>query len=42
LFKVAEEDIFLTDVDKYYASDYFHPSGDGYGIWYKDIKNKLN
>ncbi len=42
LFKNAEEDIFLTDIDKYYASDYYHPSKDGYGVWYEEIRKKLD
>jgi len=42
LFKDAEHDIFITDVEKYYAKDLFHPSKDGYGIWYEEIKKVLD
>ena len=27
-------EIFNSDLNRYYAPDYFHPSGDGYGVWY--------
>lgn len=42
LFQEEESDIFLTDIDKYYAEDYFHPSGEGYGVWYRAIKKVLS
>ncbi len=42
LFEEKEEDTFSTDIDRYYAPDYFHPSGDGYGVWYKKVRAKLD
>ena len=41
LYKNREDDIFLTDIPKYYAPDYFHPSGDGYAIWYAEVRKEL-
>jgi lysophospholipase L1-like esterase len=38
LFKTAENEVFNTDIDRYYAKDRFHPSGEGYGEWYKDVR----
>ena len=29
---------FETDIPKYYAADYFHPSADGYALWFQEIK----
>ncbi len=37
LFRETKDDIFATDVNRYYAEDYFHPSGDGYGVWYQSL-----
>jgi lysophospholipase L1-like esterase len=31
-------DTFGTDADKYYAADYFHPSSEGYALWYGVLK----
>lgn len=41
LYKDAVDEPFNTDIEKYYASDYFHPSADGYGLWYKAIQTVL-
>ena len=41
LYKNREDDIFLTDIPKYYAPDHFHPSGDGYAIWYTEVRKEL-
>lgn len=41
LFKDAEDDIFSKDIEKYYAADFFHPSGAGYGVWYQEIQPHL-
>lgn len=41
LFQKREDDIFLTDVNKYYADDYLHPSGEGYKIWFDKIKTEV-
>jgi len=37
LYQDREHDVFLTDVEKYYAPDFFHPSGAGYGVWFNQI-----
>ena len=41
LYKNREDDIFLTDISKYYAPDYFHPSGAGYAVWYDEVRKEL-
>jgi lysophospholipase L1-like esterase len=41
LFKNAQDDIFSTDINKYYAADRFHPSSDGYAVWYEAISKYL-
>ncbi len=41
LFREGKSDPFVTDPKKYYGSDYFHPSADGYGDWYSGIKQFL-
>ncbi len=42
LYKKRKDDVFLTDPKRYYASDFFHPSGDGYGVWYKRVRETLS
>lgn len=34
-------DIFLTDIPRYHSPDLLHPTGDGYAIWYAEIKKSL-
>ena len=41
LYASREDDPFLKNIDLYYAKDVFHPSGDGYGLWYEKIKPEL-
>ncbi len=41
LYHAREDDIFLTDPKKYFASDSFHPSEEGYGVWYEELKKAL-
>ena len=41
LFREPLDEIFITDVPRYYASDRFHPSGDGYAVWYRALKPAL-
>ncbi len=41
LFKKKSEDIFITDIPKYYASDRFHPSSGGYKVWFTEIEKSL-
>jgi lysophospholipase L1-like esterase len=32
-----QESPFLQDPARYYSRDYLHPSGDGYGVWYRQL-----
>ncbi len=41
LFRERKDEIFNTDIPRYYAPDLFHPSGDGYGVWYSSLKALL-
>lgn len=41
LFQEAKVDPFAINPDKYYAADYFHPNGEGYGIWFEKVKAVL-
>jgi lysophospholipase L1-like esterase len=41
LFKERKDEIFNTDIPRYYAPDLFHPSADGYGVWFEQLKKKL-
>ena len=41
LFTERPNDLFLTDVHKYYSPDMLHPSGEGYGLWYKTIRETM-
>jgi lysophospholipase L1-like esterase len=38
MYKEGKDDVFITDPDRYYAADKFHPSSDGYAIWYRYLK----
>jgi len=42
LFTERNNDIFLTDIPKYYCPDHLHPSGEGYKWWYEKICKTLN
>ncbi|MFM2414645.1 MAG: hypothetical protein RI911_338 [Candidatus Parcubacteria bacterium] len=35
------EDVFHTDVPRYYAEDLLHLSSDGYGVWFEHIKERM-
>lgn len=37
LYQSRKDDVFSTDPKKYYAIDSFHPSSEGYAVWYKNI-----
>lgn len=37
LFKERKDEPFNTDIPRYYAPDLFHPSGDGYGVWFEKL-----
>ena len=41
LYRPKKDEPFLTDTRKHYAPDFFHPSGDGYGVWYAELKKNL-
>lgn len=41
LYKTPENNVFNTDPKKFYARDGFHPSSEGYGVWYEDVKRAL-
>ena len=41
LFTKENNDLFNDNPQKYYAEDYFHPSSEGYGVWYKSLKTYL-
>jgi len=41
LYRTKEKDIFLTNIDKFYANDHFHPSGAGYEDWFKQIEQAI-
>lgn len=38
LFHAREDDPFLRDPDRYYASDGLHPSAAGYGLWFDTLE----
>lgn len=37
MFREVPQDPFYIDPEKYYSNDYFHPSADGYKLWYSQI-----
>ncbi len=41
LFNEREDEPFNKDIERYYAADRFHPSGDGYGIWFEKVEAAL-
>ena len=41
LYRTKETDFFLTDIDKFYANDHFHPSGFGYEDWFTQIQASI-
>ncbi len=41
LYRPRETDIFLTDPKRYFATDSFHPSADGYAVWYVEVRKAL-
>lgn len=41
LFTEKGEDPFAQDPLRYHAQDLFHPSGEGYGIWYRELEKML-
>jgi len=41
LYREDAQDLFLMYPLRYHAKDLFHPSSDGYGLWYEDLKKSL-
>jgi lysophospholipase L1-like esterase len=41
MFRKKKNDKFYLNPKKYYAADYFHPSADGYKLWYEDFKKQI-
>ncbi len=41
LYQDASTDPFALDPYRYHAADLFHPSTDGYALWYEDFKKAL-
>ncbi len=41
LYRTKEADLFLTDIDKFYANDHLHPSGEGYRDWFTQIQKSI-
>ncbi len=41
LYTARRDDPFLKDIKKFYAPDFLHPSDDGYGIWYRKIREAM-
>lgn len=41
LFKERKDDEFAKDPQKYYAADNFHPSSNGYALWFEKMKTVL-
>ena len=38
LYRDKKTDPFFLEPYRYHASDLFHPSGEGYGLWYENFK----
>lgn len=41
LYRDKKTDPFFLEPYRYHASDLFHPSSEGYGLWYQDLKKAL-
>lgn len=41
LFQEKVDDIFLSDVKKYYAADGLHLTAEGYKVWYEQIRKTM-
>jgi len=41
LYREGADDPFAREPLRYHARDLFHPSGEGYGLWYEDLKKSL-
>lgn len=41
LFHEAKDDPFMADMDKFYAADGLHLTEEGYGEWYRQLRNTM-
>lgn len=41
LYREKRTDPFFLEPYRYHAIDLFHPSSDGYGLWYEELKKSL-
>ncbi len=41
LYRDKKSDPFFLEPYRYHALDLFHPSSDGYGLWYEELKKSL-
>jgi len=41
LFREKEDDPFFLEPYRYLAKDLFHPSSEGYGLWYEELRKAL-
>ncbi len=41
LYNERKDEVFNMDIEKYYAADRFHPTGDGYGVWYEKLRGQI-
>lgn len=41
LYREGADDPFAEEPLRYHGKDLFHPSGEGYGLWYEDLKKVL-
>ena len=41
LFQEKIDDVFLSDVKKYYAADGLHLTAEGYKVWYEQIRKTI-
>jgi lysophospholipase L1-like esterase len=41
LYRSRENDPFYNNPNTFYSPDLFHPSGEGYGVWYGKCKEQI-
>lgn len=41
LYRDRKDDMFSKDIDRYYAADHFHPTSDGYAVWFEEIEKVI-
>lgn len=42
LFQKKADDPFAKENEKFYASDFFHPSDEGYRLWYEALQKEIH